>query len=145
MRVLVLNPGSATLKGTVVAPPAREPSFDRTTSWGDAHDTAAIGDAVGTVVDEAGHGVEAVGYRVVHGGDRFTEATLVDDDVIEAIEALGDLSPLHNPVAATTIRAARERLPDIPHDRPPEPARRVHAGPRSASVGTPTVVVLDSV
>ena len=115
VRVLVLNPGSATLKGTVVEPPAREPSFDRTTSWGDSHDTAAIDGAVGTVVDEAGRGVEAVGYRVVHGGDRFTEATLVDDDVIEAIEALGDLSPLHNPVAAATIRAARERLPDIPH------------------------------
>jgi len=115
VRVLVLNPGSATLKGTVLEPRAREPSFDRTTSWDGSHDATAIAGAVGTMLDEVGRGIEAVGYRVVHGGDRFTEATLVDDGVIEAIEALGDLSPLHNPVAAATIRAARERLPDIPH------------------------------
>jgi acetate kinase len=59
--------------------------------------------------------VDAVGYRVVHGGERFTGPVLIDDRAIEAIEALGDLAPLHNPLAASTIRAATARLPGIPH------------------------------
>lgn len=133
MRVLILNPGSATLKATVLEPPGREPAFDRTVAWAGSPDAASIGDAVGAVVEAAGPRPDAVGYRVVHGGDRFTDATLVDDAVIDAIEALADLSPLHNPVAAATIRAARARLPDVPHVAAfdtafhatlPEPARR---------------------
>ena len=59
--------------------------------------------------------VDAVGYRVVHGGERFTAPTLLDESAVEAIEALSDLAPLHNPIAATTIRAARARLPELPH------------------------------
>lgn len=115
MRVLVLNPGSATLKATVLEPPDRSPRFDRTVGWRDPGAEAAIGDAVTTVLDVAGSPIDAVGYRVVHGGERFTDAALVDDDIIEAIEDLADLSPLHNPVAAATIRAARDRLPSVPH------------------------------
>jgi len=116
MRVLVLNPGSATLKATVLEPPGRDRLFDRTLTWhGAPGDRGAIKEAVDAAVTAAGPGVGAVGYRVVHGGERFTTATLVDDAVVDAIDALGDLSPLHNPVAAATIRAARERLPDAPH------------------------------
>jgi acetate kinase len=115
VRVLVLNPGSATLKATVVEPPGRDPLFDRTLTWGGAPDDGAVGEAVDAAIAAVGSGVGAVGYRVVHGGERFTTPTLVDDTVIAGIEALGDLSPLHNPVAAATIRAARERMPDLPH------------------------------
>jgi acetate kinase len=116
VRVLVLNPGSATLKATVLEPPDRAPRFDRTLTWGGGPvDAGAIRDAVDAAIADAGSGVGAVGYRVVHGGERFTTATLVDDGVVDAIEALGELSPLHNPVAAATIRAGRERLPDVPH------------------------------
>jgi len=115
VRVLVLNPGSATLKATVVEPPGRDPLVDRTLTWGGATDDAAVGEAVDAAIAASAAGVGAVGYRVVHGGERFTTATLVDDGVIDAIEALGDLSPLHNPVAAATIRAARERLRDVSH------------------------------
>ena len=113
MRVLVLNPGSATLKATVVAPPDRRHGVDRTEPW--TSDQAA--DVVASTIDAllAGGLVDAVGYRVVHGGDRFTAPTLLDDPAVDAIEALGDLAPLHNPIAATTIRAARARLPDVPH------------------------------
>ena len=57
---------------------------------------------------------EAVGHRVVHGGTRFLSAVLVDDRVVKGIEALADFAPLHNPVAATTIRATRAALPDVP-------------------------------
>ena len=58
--------------------------------------------------------MEAVGHRVVHGGTRFLSAVRVDDRVLKGIEALADFAPLHNPVAATTIRAARAALPDVP-------------------------------
>ncbi|TMR17714.1 acetate kinase [Nonomuraea turkmeniaca] len=56
----------------------------------------------------------AVGHRVVHGGTRFTEAVLVDDEVIAAIEELSPLAPLHNPVNVTGIRVARTAFPGVP-------------------------------
>jgi acetate kinase len=55
-------------------------------------------------------GLEAVGHRVVHGGDRFVEPTLIDDEVLEAIEALTALAPLHNAPSLSAIRAARAVL-----------------------------------
>jgi acetate kinase len=60
-------------------------------------------------------GLEAVGHRVVHGGDRFVEPTLIDDEVLEAIEALTALAPLHNAPSLSAIRAARAVLgPGVP-------------------------------
>lgn len=56
-----------------------------------------------------------VGHRVVHGGERFTEPTLIDDEVVAAIEALTPLAPLHNPANVAGIRAARRVLPQLPH------------------------------
>lgn len=57
----------------------------------------------------------AVGHRVVHGGSRFTEATLIEDQVLEAIEAVSELAPLHNEPALRAIYAAREALgPEVP-------------------------------
>ncbi|HEU5065194.1 MAG TPA: hypothetical protein VFT86_04835, partial [Gaiellaceae bacterium] len=58
---------------------------------------------------------EAVGHRVVHGGDRFLEPTLIDDDVVTAIDALSPLAPLHNVPALAAISEARAVLPDVPH------------------------------
>jgi len=51
----------------------------------------------------------------VHGGDRFVEPTLIDDDAVAGIDALSPLAPLHNVPALTAIREARAALPDIPH------------------------------
>jgi acetate kinase len=60
----------------------------------------------------AGFGdVEAVGHRVVHGGARFTAPTPVDDALVQAIEALEDLAPLHNRPSLAGIRACRAVLP----------------------------------
>jgi acetate kinase len=61
-----------------------------------------------------GFSVEAVGHRVVHGGTRFRSAVRVDARVLNGIEALAEFAPLHNPVAAAAIRAARAALPNIP-------------------------------
>ncbi|HET7373749.1 MAG TPA: acetate kinase, partial [Gemmatimonadaceae bacterium] len=54
--------------------------------------------------------IEAVGHRVVHGGERFTHSTRVDDEVWSALEDLIDLAPLHNPHNLRGIAAARAVL-----------------------------------
>jgi acetate kinase len=56
-----------------------------------------------------------VGHRVVHGGSRFLEPTLIDDAVIRAIEELRPLAPLHNEPALQEIHAAQSELPGIQH------------------------------
>jgi len=58
---------------------------------------------------------DAVGHRVVHGGSRYTEPVLIDDDVEEAIDELSHIAPLHNTPALRAIREARAALPDVPH------------------------------
>ncbi|MEO6412644.1 MAG: acetate kinase [Pedococcus sp.] len=59
-------------------------------------------------------GLVAVGHRVVHGGPRFTESVVVDDDVVAAIRELVPLAPLHNPANLEGILSARESFPDMP-------------------------------
>ncbi len=59
--------------------------------------------------------LDAVGHRVVHGGEAFTAPHLIDDAVEEGIRDCFDLAPLHNPHNLLGIRAAREQLPDLPH------------------------------
>jgi acetate kinase len=115
VRILVLNPGSATLKATVVVPPDRTPAFDRTRAWDAATIDATLEAVADSAVRESGGRIDAVGYRVVHGGTRFAEAVRLDDAAVDAIEELADLAPLHNPVAVRTIRAGRWLLPEIPH------------------------------
>jgi len=56
----------------------------------------------------------AVGHRVVHGGPEFRSATLVDDSVIQEIEALSRFAPLHNPANLIGLRECRRRLPTVP-------------------------------
>jgi len=59
--------------------------------------------------------IEAVGHRVVHGGEAFKDSVLIDDDVEEAIQQAFDIAPLHNPPNLDGIRAAKKHLPDVPH------------------------------
>lgn len=122
MRVLVLNPGSSTLKAVVLEPPGRDPlaavEVERGADASRATDRATIVATALARLAEAGvpaATIGAVGYRVVHGGARLTEPIVVDDAVVAAIDELSELAPLHNPVAADTIRSARELLPGIPH------------------------------
>ena len=56
--------------------------------------------------------IAAVGHRVVHGGERFTETVLIDGDVIAAVEAHAELAPLHNPPNLLGIRVALKVLPN---------------------------------
>lgn len=53
---------------------------------------------------------DAVGHRVVHGGDRFTASIRIDERVIDALDSLCEIAPLHNPASVSGIRAARSVL-----------------------------------
>lgn len=121
-RILVLNPGSSSLKAAVLEPPDRAPVATVAVDWGaDATRTtgrAATIDAALDAIETDGvpaSTIQAVGYRVVHGGTRFTSPAVIDDAVLDAIEALAPLAPLHNRIAADTIRAGRAALPGVPH------------------------------
>ncbi|HEV2012278.1 MAG TPA: acetate/propionate family kinase [Candidatus Dormibacteraeota bacterium] len=140
MRVLVLNVGSSSLKGSIVdtadlaaiakdevslgADASRRRGLDRTvrsllSKLGITAPSLTLPQRREVQGRPAGEGrmlgVEAVGHRVVHGGTRFRSAVRVDDRVLKGIEALAEFAPLHNRVAAATIRAARSALPAIPH------------------------------
>ncbi len=119
MRVLVLNAGSSSVKYRLleVAPTdttqAGEAILDGKIERVGAGVTHA--EAFKTILDQLPPGgIDAVGHRVVHGGDRFFEAAVLDDAAILAIEAVSPLAPLHNPHNLSGIRAARAALPDVP-------------------------------
>jgi len=61
-------------------------------------------------LDEIG----AVGHRVVHGGEKFAQAVVLDNQVIKAIEECNDLAPLHNPANLIGIRSCQEIMPNVP-------------------------------
>lgn len=140
MRILVLNSGSSTLKFDLmeVSPGATERLargvVDRIGGESVISGEASTGASVRRQAEAQDHrravvlalewlnsvaasdagwwgaGIEAVGHRVVHGADRFTSPTLIDEGVIAALEELNELAPLHNPAAVGAIRAAREAL-----------------------------------
>jgi acetate kinase len=59
--------------------------------------------------------IEAIGHRVVHGGERFSSSVVIDDEVICAIESNIELAPLHNPANLTGIHEAMKMLPGKPN------------------------------
>jgi len=61
-------------------------------------------------MDEIG----AVGHRIVHGGEKFSEATIITDEVMAAIEECNDLAPLHNPANLIGINACKSLMPNTP-------------------------------
>ena len=73
---------------------------------------AVSNDKTGVVksLDEIG----AVGHRIVHGGEKFAESTVITEEVIEAIRECNDLAPLHNPANLIGIEACRKLMPNTP-------------------------------
>ncbi|WP_293911730.1 acetate kinase [Deinococcus sp.] len=115
--VLVLNAGSSSLKYQLYgAGGARHASglIERIGEGGSDPDHAA---ALVRVLAElpATVTVQAVGHRVVHGGEAFREATVITPKVIQAIQDLSSLAPLHNPPAVQGIQAALKALPGVPN------------------------------
>lgn len=58
--------------------------------------------------------IDAVGHRVVHGGEKFSSSVLIDEKVIEAMKECIPLAPLHNPAGITGIEACKKVLPNVP-------------------------------
>ncbi len=111
MAVLVLNSGSSSIKYQLIDPTGGARLAGGIVEEVTDHERA-LADVIGDLGDAD---VEAVGHRVVHGGDRFSAPTLIDESVIAAIESLVPLAPLHNPANLAGIRAARQTWPGLPH------------------------------
>jgi len=113
VNVLVINCGSSSVKYQVLDPadgaPLLHGKIERVGEEGRTH-ASALADVLKAV---DGLTIDVVGHRVVHGGERFHDSVLIDDDVIAAIEACVPLAPLHNPANLAGIRAAREALPAL--------------------------------
>ncbi|WP_079510055.1 acetate kinase [Mesobacillus jeotgali] len=58
--------------------------------------------------------IEGIGHRVVHGGEEFNDSVLITDEVLQKIDELSELAPLHNPANLTGIRAFQQVLPNVP-------------------------------
>lgn len=109
MRVLVVNAGSSSLKlslldgqETLIADELDAPRA--------ALDAQALRAALECGLGDA----QAVGHRIVHGGERFREAVVVDQDVKEALVELVDLAPLHQPKSLEALEAVSALLPNVP-------------------------------
>ncbi|MGW5004742.1 acetate kinase [Streptomyces parvulus] len=139
-RVLVLNSGSSSVKyqlldmrggdrlavglveriGEETSRLKHTPEGGESREWSGAvpdHESALK--AVAAELAKDGLGLDspelaAIGHRVVHGGRRFTEPTVIDDAVLAEIERLIPVAPLHNPANLTGIRTARDLRPDLP-------------------------------
>ncbi|WP_066194953.1 acetate kinase [Gracilibacillus timonensis] len=58
--------------------------------------------------------IDGIGHRVVHGGEKFNDSVVITEEVIQEIEGISELAPLHNPANLTGIKAFREVLPNVP-------------------------------
>ena len=58
--------------------------------------------------------IDAVGHRMVHGGEKFAKSVIINDEVIKTFEECSDLAPLHNPANLKGIRAVSELMPNLP-------------------------------
>lgn len=121
MRVLVINSGSSSLKYQV-----RDTDNNDIISQGLIEHIGEGGDGpanhgeamekVAAMLERelAGKPLDAVGHRVVHGGERFSEPVLINNEITRAIERLNPLAPLHNPANVLGIRAITAKWPDMP-------------------------------
>jgi acetate kinase len=111
-RVLAVNCGSSTVKYLLADVPERGPL--QRLDEGKAEGAPGLHPVHGVLERLRSNGllgsVEAIGHRVVHGGSRFLAPTLVDDRVLEELERLSELAPLHNPPAVAAIAEARRVL-----------------------------------
>ncbi|MEH6564105.1 MAG: acetate kinase [Halopseudomonas sp.] len=130
--VLVINGGSSSIKLALRQQGSSKPLFEaqaerlntpqasfscsggETQSLGDADHREALNALLPLIKKYAQLPISVVGHRVVHGGEQFTGARLIDDEVLAGIQANAPLAPLHNPANLSGIRAATELLPDIP-------------------------------
>jgi acetate kinase len=109
LRVLVVNAGSSSLKLRLLGPDDAVLAEADIAAPRATLDEAALGRFI------AGLGaIDAVGHRIVHGGERFREATRIDAGVVEELRDLTLLAPLHQPKSLAALDAVGRALPDTP-------------------------------
>ena len=117
--VLVMNVGSSSVKYQLLDMPAEtviaKGQIDRIGVAGSDYPTHddALAEIVSALPDSVA--IEIVGHRVVHGGRVFTEPTVVTDAVIQTLDEVSSLAPLHNPPNIAGIRAAQRAFPHATH------------------------------
>lgn len=148
--VLVVNAGSSSLKVKEL-PAGHALTIERlgqaATARGDDGEVAAPplagqAEALAFALDHLrrrpGHRPpEVVGHRIVHGGTRYRQPTLIDDEVQEAIHDLSSLAPLHNPANLEALVAARNLLPDAVHVAVFDTAFHADLPPHAYAYGLP--------
>jgi acetate kinase len=113
LRVLVVNAGSSSLKLSVIDQDGQVASRLDIDRWDGTPADPALRRYLSDLA-AAAHPPSAVGHRVVHGGERYTAATLIDDDVLAGIGALATLAPLHQPRALAAMAATTAALGAVP-------------------------------
>ena len=108
MRVLVVNAGSSSLRLRLLDPEDVVLAGEHLERWDPADE-----EAITTIVNRFPR-PDAVGHRVVHGGERFTRPTPLNEEVEDGIAELSRLAPLHQPRALAAIRGVSAVLPDVP-------------------------------
>lgn len=111
MRVLVVNAGSSSVKLRLLSA-ADEVTGRLDLGAPSTLDPDAVRSSIGELLGDAG--VDAVGHRVVHGGEVFDGPAVLDATVRAELESLVDLAPLHQPAALAGIDTVRAALPDVP-------------------------------
>jgi acetate kinase len=119
MLVLVINSGSSSLKyqvrDTANGELLAKGIIDRIGEDAVPDHGAALEELSRRLPDVlGGRSIDAVGHRVVHGGERFSEPVLINNEIVRSIERLSPLAPLHNPPSARGIRAVHDKWPKIP-------------------------------
>ena len=115
MKIAVFNAGSSSLKCKIFEFPAKRLLFCKEIekigeSGSEITSHAEALNALGVDFSE----IDAIGHRVVHGGEKLQESVLIDNEVIKTIEELSVLAPLHNPANLQGIEVARQKAPNIP-------------------------------
>lgn len=134
--ILILNCGSSSLKFAVLDAVTGEETLsglaeafnleDARIKWklngekgsadlgaGAAHTQALDFVAKNILTDELKQGIKAIGHRIVHGGEKFTESVIITDDVIKGIEDAVQFAPLHNPAHLIGIKEAFRIFPEL--------------------------------
>jgi acetate kinase len=131
--VLVVNAGSTSLKLSVLDDAGTLVSARELDPWNGSPDDPELR----AFLADTGNDV-VIGHRVVHGGNRFRSAVLIDDSVIASIRELTDLAPLHQPRALAGIEAVRRTLPDAPAVACFDTAFHAHLPEAAATYALPT-------
>ena len=140
MTILVLNAGSSSLKWDLwqTTLESMDSDTDVQIARGIAERVTSMEQALGEVFSRlAGAAIDAVGHRIVHGGERYRASVVIDEQVERDIEELGELAPLHNPHNLEGILAARARFPGVKHVAVFDTAFHHTLPPRAYAYGLP--------